>query len=82
MEKVIQFSEIFKLLGVKDCKNSKMIFKSAIKFLCYMNINSKLKIEGITITKISDDLFHIDSAIDYNTIISDMNDYLVLKLKG
>lgn len=79
-ERTIQPAHLCKLLGCKDHKEAEKVLSLAYAFLVYMSKGDVLKTSDIKITKLSQDLLHVESSFDLAQVVDGFEKNRILKI--
>ena len=77
---ILQPSDLFELLRVKNTKETEKVLSFTINFLSYMRVGDILQTSLTTFEKVGDDLLYIDTKLNPNAVIDSLNKGRIINL--
>jgi len=77
---VLQPSEIFKMLKIKDTDEAEKVLDTALKLLVYLKPGDKIKVGGVTYTKLDMDTVHLGVKVSAEEIADTLDQKKVIRI--
>jgi len=78
--KIIQPSELFKVIDVKNTPETNRVLSTSYGFLLYMKKGDVLETSSTRFEKISDDLIHISSGLEPSDVVEALERRKLIKI--
>jgi hypothetical protein len=75
-----QPQEFFDLLGVKNIDEGQKVLNAAFNLIAYLKPGDSVQTSTVTITRVQDDLYHVDVRMDKKIVYDEVVKNKVIKL--
>jgi len=77
---VLQPTEIFRMLKIRDTEEAGKILDTSLKLLLYLKPGDKIKVGGVTYTKLDGDTVHIDVKVSSEEIADTLDRKRIIRV--
>jgi hypothetical protein len=79
-ENIIQPSNIFKMLKIKNMEEASKVLDTAFKLLVYLKPGDELKCGGVTFAKLDTDLIHVQTKVSAEEIADTLSQKQIIRI--
>lgn len=77
---ILQPSDLFRLLNIKDHDTAKKVMTATLSFLVYLKPGDKLETSGVVFEKMTEDLLHIQVNVNSKDMMDTLEKLKVIRI--